>query len=48
MQKTAKKLEFQFCLGLTYIDWDLGAKTPNFPKFRSQKHISALSWLAEL
>ena len=41
MQKTAKKLEFQFCLGLTYIDWNLGVKKTNIPKFMPQKLISA-------
>ena len=47
MQKPARKFELQFCLGLTYSDWDLEAKTPHFPKFRSQKSIPALNWLAE-
>ena len=47
MQKNAKKIELQFCLGLTYIDWNLGDTNTNFPKFRSQKSISALNWLAE-
>ena len=40
MQKTAKKLDIAIFLGLTYIDWSLGAKNPNFPNFRSQKSIS--------
>ena len=26
MQKNAQKIELQFCLGLPYSDWDLGAK----------------------
>ena len=47
MQKNAKMIELLFWLGLTYIDWNLGAKTQNFPKFRSQKPISALNWQAE-
>ena len=41
MQKNAKKIELQFWLGLTYIDWNLGAKNPNFPKFMPKKPISA-------
>ena len=31
MQKDANKFELQFCLGLTYSDWDLGAKTQISP-----------------
>ena len=47
MQKNAKKIELQFWLVLTYIDWNLGVKNPNFPKFMPQKPISALNWHAE-
>ena len=36
-----KKFELQICLGLTYSDWNLGAKNPNFPKFMPQKPLSA-------
>ena len=48
MQKNLKKIELQFCLGLTYIDWNLGAKTPQVsPNLGPIKSISALNWLAE-
>ena len=42
-----KKLRKQFYLGLTYIDWNLGATNTIFHKFSSQKPISALNWLVE-